>query len=480
MASSRFFLSSLLRRIFGKVPLSEDPELKERIESHNRFMGRLTIVLASVFILILVIEIIPWRLQSERLLNQKDFARAIEISGNLRSLSQRISFLTLSGLMVESPEVRRSIRVLLERQWEEFRTYHKLLDAKFVDSTIISPALKNDYLSGESGLSTNLKAFSGAVGESLQSIAGAPQDSYRLEQIGETSASLFLQLRELTAALRRESRAAIDRSDQMSLQLLMLNSMLIVLTGLAVLFFLLRQLQSQFFRRVEVENDLRERARDLEQFSAAVAHDLKGPLQNIQAAGSILLGRESVQKDQEAKQIAELLSGQADRLSVMVRELLRLFQTSGTPLSKEKVYLSELVKTVKASLQQKLEDSEAAIQCEEDVSLTVDVPLFLNVLQNLFENSLKHAGKRPLQITVRGFETRGAAKTTSVVVKDDGVGIPKEVRRNLFTAFVRARSVSDEDGLGLGLALCRRIVNRHGGMIRLLPTDGTAFEIRLP
>ncbi|WP_256258685.1 ATP-binding protein, partial [Burkholderia ubonensis] len=179
--------------------------------------------------------------------------------------------------------------------------------------------------------------------------------------------------------------------------------------------------------------------------------------------------------------LARAIRDQAEALRGLVVNLLDLarMQSEGVRLNREWHMLDEIVGSALAHSACVLAGRDVKADLPADLPLIdVDALLVERVLMNLLDNAAKHAGA-DASVAVRA---RVSGDAMVVCVDDDGPGFAARDAERLFEPFERGRAASPVAGVGLGLALCRSIVNAHGGSIRAVPLEphGARFEIRLP
>jgi len=214
---------------------------------------------------------------------------------------------------------------------------------------------------------------------------------------------------------------------------------------------------------------------------ASISHDLRTPLAVITGA-STALNDPTLPLDAGARtRLVASIATKAREMSELISNVLDLmrFEAGEVKLRRDWQTLDDLVGTALGRLGERLENYAVAVQLPNELpAVRVDAPLITQVLVNLLENVTKHAppGTR---IRISGEAEDGAVRLN---VDDDGPGLPPGDPERLFARFERGRDESNSGGAGLGLAICRAIVNAHGGRISAADrADGGArFSVVLP
>ncbi len=252
----------------------------------------------------------------------------------------------------------------------------------------------------------------------------------------------------------------------------------------------MEQLEGLVAQKQQAEKDLeglldrvRQSNEELSDFAHVVSHDLREPLRKITCFGSILA--ESLRGSllgEDAESLDIMIDG-ADRMRKMIEALLAYTRVTSQPAKLEAVDLQQIV--------QQLRDFELAVLLEEkQVSFDVSEPLpivqgdpvqLCELLQNLIANGVKYQPKDAIPriaITARDADD-GMVR---VAVIDNGIGIEPARHRNAFAMFKRVHTQGEYEGTGVGLAVCKKIVKRHGGEIGVesKPGQGSTFWFTLP
>lgn len=222
-------------------------------------------------------------------------------------------------------------------------------------------------------------------------------------------------------------------------------------------------------------------ATDRRRFLQRLDHALKNPLQGIRAA--LANARTSPDPAEQVEAMAAA-DEQAVRLSQLVRQLRNLARMETQPLDREPVDVAALLQDVLAAAQERPAAAERSLSLNLPQAprplppISADPYLFALALDNLLDNALKftHAGDR---IEVRAAED---GRQITIEVVDTGPGIPEDELAHVGEELFRGKAAYGRPGSGLGLALVRTVVERHGGRlnIRSLPGKGTVVSIQLP
>jgi signal transduction histidine kinase len=201
--------------------------------------------------------------------------------------------------------------------------------------------------------------------------------------------------------------------------------------------------------------------------SNSIAHDLRNPLGTICAGAEILMQLDDTPP--QVKRLATNIHRAAGRMRELLSDLDSLAR--GTALSIEICDLREVIAAASAAA------DDQNVEIVLDAPEAIEIPLLRSRMQRVFVNLIVNAVEAmPCGGSVR-IGVRKAGQYALVEVEDTGPGIPSQIRDRLFEAFVTA---GKENGLGLGLAFCRRTILEHGGEIWSEPAAGARFIIRLP
>lgn len=227
-----------------------------------------------------------------------------------------------------------------------------------------------------------------------------------------------------------------------------------------------------------VSQDLKRSNDDLKGFAYAASHDLKTPLRAITDLADWTLEDPENDLSEDSRQNLTLLSGRSKRLSNLLDGLLLYAQVDGMSRRKETFNLVDECATI-ADLLDPNGKFPVTVEPTQSAFATAVIPL-RQILHNLISNTIKHHDKASGQITVRASITDDSVE---IQVQDDGPGIPQIYHNKIFELFQKLESADVVEGAGIGLALVKKLAERHGGGVRYQSNEngarGTVFTVIL-
>lgn len=229
--------------------------------------------------------------------------------------------------------------------------------------------------------------------------------------------------------------------------------------------------------------DLERSNRELEDFAHAASHDLQEPLRKIRTYADRLPPLlEGPALDDRARRYLTRLSEAADRMQRRIEDLLQLARVGRTAARYERVDLDDVVTDVIEDMEIPVREQRARIEVDGLPVLECDPSQMRLLFQNLLSNALKfhREGERPVvRIFSEALPDEGRVR---LVVEDEGIGFEEEYSERIFGPFQRLHGREEYEGSGVGLSLCRRIVDHHHGEIHAIgrPGEGARFEVTLP
>jgi signal transduction histidine kinase len=227
-------------------------------------------------------------------------------------------------------------------------------------------------------------------------------------------------------------------------------------------------------------DELEQQNAELEQFAAIASHDLREPLRKIQSFGGLLTRRFAADLPAEGAVYVERMCAAAARMETLIDGVLDLSRATRSDNRFEHVSLDAVARDVLEDLQVQIAETGARVDVGALPEIDADELQMRQLLQNLIANALKFSRQDVVPvITVRGKLERGVFELT---VTDNGIGFEQRHAERIFGPFQRLHGRTEYAGTGLGLALCRRIAERHGGSIvaRATPGAGASFIVTIP
>jgi PAS domain S-box-containing protein len=233
-------------------------------------------------------------------------------------------------------------------------------------------------------------------------------------------------------------------------------------------------------RREGAERDLARSNLELEQYAYVASHDLQEPLRSIGGFAQLLEERYGEQLDEDGKRFIGFIRKGVARMQSLISDLLSYSRTGQEALRAQRVDTGELVRETLSSLDAAVRDAGAEVEVGALPVVEADRGALAQLFGNLLSNALKFTdGRRPPHVDVSAArDDRG----WRFVVADNGLGIDPADAERVFGMFERLHREDEYGGTGVGLAICKRIVERHGGRIwcEPRPAGGTSFLFTLP
>ena len=232
--------------------------------------------------------------------------------------------------------------------------------------------------------------------------------------------------------------------------------------------------------RKTTEEELRRVNQDLEQFAYSASHDLKEPVRTVKIFSELLGERYQDKLDGNALDFLENIRAGAGRMEALVRDLLTYTQTSPGDKPSESTDAMAALETALANLKAALAESGGLVEADALPAVAVHATQLQSLFQNLVGNSLKY--RRPGIAPVVRISARRQDGFWLFCVADNGIGIEPAFREQIFGLFKRLHTSDEYSGTGIGLAICKRIVEHYHGRIWVDSEDGEGcrFNFTLP
>jgi len=232
--------------------------------------------------------------------------------------------------------------------------------------------------------------------------------------------------------------------------------------------------------RKQLQDSLTESNSALEQFAYVASHDLQEPLRTMSAYAQLLTNKYGGKLDSEADQFLSFIVSASIRMSALVKDLLAYARLATEEERPSSVALDDDLEAALTHLDQAIEESGASVTHDPLPTLQVDRGQMVRLFQNLVGNAVKYRKPgRPPKVHISA-EQKGAEWVISI--RDNGIGFDPKYASSIFAPFKRLHTADEYPGTGVGLAICRRIVQAQGGRIwaESKPDEGTTFLFTLP
>lgn len=235
-------------------------------------------------------------------------------------------------------------------------------------------------------------------------------------------------------------------------------------------------------KELEIINLNRELLRsneDLLHFAFIVSHDLQEPLRTVSSFIQLLERKYGHLLDDKGNLYMRHIVGGTEHMRHLLADLLIFSRVGSGKLARESVSLQRVLENVRKNLAETIRENDAEIVTETLPVVSGDESLVTDLLQNLISNSLKYRNGDPPKIRISSFSEDGH---WIISVQDNGIGIDMQYADQIFLIFQRLHQRNEFEGTGIGLAICKRIVERHGGRIWVEsePGNGATFFFALP
>ena len=230
----------------------------------------------------------------------------------------------------------------------------------------------------------------------------------------------------------------------------------------------------------ERTTELERKNRELQEFAFVASHDLSEPLRKVQAFGDLLKEKGSDHLSEQEKDYIARMTGAANRMQELLDALLRYSRVDTKGQEFRSVKLPDVVRDAATDLEVAIQSIGALLEIGSLPRVRGDANQLRQLFQNLIANAVKyHRSEVKTVIKIHGEESDGRCR---ISVEDNGIGFDEKYLEKIFQTFQRLHGRNEYPGIGMGLAICRKIVERHGGKItaRSKPGKGSAFVVTLP
>ncbi len=229
----------------------------------------------------------------------------------------------------------------------------------------------------------------------------------------------------------------------------------------------LRESSEQEVKRRAVE--LERSNNELREFAYVASHDLQEPLRMVASYTQLLSRKYKGQLDEEADEFIQFAVDGATRMQNLINDLLAYSRVDSKGTVLKPIALNDAYQWAVANLEIALTESGTTLHCDPLPNVAGDIGQLGQLMQNLIGNAIKFRGEEPLQIHITA-ERHGKSWTISIA--DNGIGIASEFQQRIFVIFQRLHNREEFAGTGIGLAVCKKIVERHEGDIYVTSSEG--------
>jgi light-regulated signal transduction histidine kinase (bacteriophytochrome) len=244
-----------------------------------------------------------------------------------------------------------------------------------------------------------------------------------------------------------------------------------------------RRIAEELARVEQTSEDLARSNADLEQFAYVASHDLSEPLRKVANFCQLLERQYGPQLDDKAKQYIAFAVDGAKRMQVLITDLLALSRVGRTTSSFQPVDTEAVLERAAANLDRQIAESGAGVGHVDLPTVPGDQSLLTALFENLIGNAIKYRREEEPPLIAVTATRDPDRQLWTFTVSDNGIGIEPQYAERIFAIFQRLHLRDEYGGTGIGLALCRKIVEYHGGQIWLdtqAPGPGATFRFTLP
>ncbi|MFX0027067.1 MAG: ATP-binding protein [Candidatus Hermodarchaeota archaeon] len=240
-----------------------------------------------------------------------------------------------------------------------------------------------------------------------------------------------------------------------------LRGISLIVVGIVVS-FLSEQISTREIEFNEIMEDLRRSNEDLQQFAYVASHDLQEPLRAIVSFSQLLEDKYQDKIDKDGKEFIHFITDGAKKMNTLIKDLLLYSRITTHAQPPKLTNLEMILQDAMFNLHESIKESGAVITYDKMPILNVDKTQFIQLFQNLLSNAIKFRREEPPKIHI---SSRKVNNEWLFSVKDNGIGIESKYFNKLFNIFYRLHTKEEYPGTGIGLPICKKIVQRYGGKI---------------
>jgi PAS domain S-box-containing protein len=231
---------------------------------------------------------------------------------------------------------------------------------------------------------------------------------------------------------------------------------------------------------IKANKELQRSNKELEDFAYVASHDLREPLRKITSFSNLLEVRHKKELSESAQMYVESMKKASTRMNTLINDLLTYSRVATKAQPFKEVNLNKVIEEAIEDVQIRIEQSKAKVTVERLGTIEADALQLRLLFQNILSNALKY--KQENIIPRISIKAKQKDNTITLFIKDNGIGFDEKYLDRIFTIFQRLHGKGIYDGTGIGLAICKKIIERHNGTITAKSVEGkgTTFIVTLP
>ena len=412
-------------------------------------------VIATAFLIITNQVVIQY------FLSQKRYdAKVINISGKQRMLSQRLMGFVHHYNLTKDVATKNTIGENF-KEWE--KVHYSLING---NKELGLNKVPDNIAEQLHSITPNL-LYAKDILENIENLS-----ANELGKFKENQSFFLVEMNKVVVGLEQSSNNKLKTIVILEIFLALLTLIVLCAEVLWVFVPAVQQLAQQN-RRLEKNN------RILEDYAYIASHDLRTPVANILGFANLLSKKTSHKLNADEQKYLEYIKKGANRMNDSTRDLVA-YALAGK-VNKRNINIREVVKGILADMEKEIGQKSANIALGDlPVSIIADKPLMELLIQNLISNALKYMPEG--RVPEVNISSTKKANTYVFEVKDNGIGISRDEKQDIFGLFKRLHTTKEYEGSGVGLALCKRIIEGHKGKIWVESVEGqgSAFYFTIP
>ena len=414
---------------------------------------------------------------------QDDAAIVINISGRQRMLSQRAAFFAQEFMYSQTEQERNAVRSNIQTTIDEFEGNHQdLIEGNSIRNL---PILTNKdfydvYYNQSPALDDLVKEYVRSVRIILNSQGQGSDAHMALDYINQIGPYVLLNKLDDVVKLH-EKKAKKDVQFILNLQKVFwfLTILVLSLEGLYLFRPMIRRIEGNIDELKKTERKIKSQLEELERFTTIASHDLQEPLRKVIGFTERLEKHLQGKLDDKAQTYMNFISLGANHMRELVRGLHKYSKILAAEDNLEKVDANKALKLALKNLDENIRNINAEISHDDLPEITYNKEMLVQVFEELIENAIKYRGDDALFVSVGASEER---ENWKFCIADNGIGVNEKFFERIFSMFQRLHRKEDIPGVGIGLTLAAKIIERHGGEISVksIEGQGTQFYFTVP